>query len=100
MVNSRGYGRQDNASTEAVSARLRQLAPAIYRAEHALSSRASELLVQARAASSASERERLQREALQLAKQVAGQLQLPAVCRQFQVPAAAGAQLLPVEPSS
>ncbi|XP_037068842.1 nuclear pore complex protein Nup155-like [Pollicipes pollicipes] len=74
----------DNASTEAVSAELRRLAPAVYREEDELSSRASEMLVSARDASSAAERERLVREALRLAKQVAGQLNLPVVCQHFQ----------------
>ncbi|XP_043230116.1 nuclear pore complex protein Nup155-like [Amphibalanus amphitrite] len=74
----------DNGSTEAVSAQLRALAPAVFREEDAISSQASEKLMAARNASSPSERQRLLGEALALAKRVAGQLQLAAVCQQFQ----------------
>jgi len=67
---------EDNASTEAISARLRQLCPGLYRQEDALSSRAHELLLAAAKLSPGGERDKTVGEAVGIAVQIAGHLQL------------------------
>jgi len=66
----------DNASTDAISNRLRQLCPGLYRQEDALSSKAHELLLAAAKVSQGGEREKMVSEAVSIAVQIAGHLQL------------------------
>jgi len=66
----------DNASTDAISNRLRQLCPGLYRQEDALSSKAHELLLAAAKQSKGGEREKMVAEAVSIAVQIAGHLQL------------------------
>jgi len=66
----------DNASTDAISNRLRTLCPALYRQEDALSSKAHELLLAAAKQSKGGERVKMVSEAVNIAIQIAGHLQL------------------------
>jgi len=66
----------DNASTDAISNRLRQLCPGLYRQEDALSSKAHELLLAAAKQSQGGERDKMVGEAVSIAVQIAGHLQL------------------------
>jgi len=66
----------DNASTDAISNRLRQLCPGLYRQEDALSSKAHELLLAAAKQTKGGERDKMVAEAVTIAVQIAGHLQL------------------------
>lgn len=60
---------EDSATTEAVSRRLREVCPSLYRAEDALFVRAHELLLAAKGERNVAEKHRLLKEALTLCKQ-------------------------------
>lgn len=70
----------DNATTEAVSNRLRDVCPSLYRSEDALFTRAQEILLAARTERSPADRQRMLAEALELCKRVGPQLHLPTAC--------------------
>ncbi|XP_064486924.1 nuclear pore complex protein Nup155-like [Ornithodoros turicata] len=71
---------EDNAATEAIASRLREVCPTLFRSEDATFARAHEMLLAARSTTSREERDRLLSDALSLCKQVGPMLQLPAVC--------------------
>ncbi|KAK2140069.1 hypothetical protein LSH36_1494g00009 [Paralvinella palmiformis] len=74
----------DNAVTDAISARLREVCPAFYSYEDHIYSKANEMLKTATGTQHSSvEREKLLAEALTKYKQISAQLDLPTVCRQF-----------------
>ncbi|XP_023215500.1 nuclear pore complex protein Nup155-like [Centruroides sculpturatus] len=74
----------DNATTDAISNRLREVCPSIYRNEDALFSKAHEKLLSAKTIQNNQERENILKESLQLCKQISSQLNLRAVCVLFQ----------------
>lgn len=74
----------DNATTDAISNRLREVCPSIYRNEDALFSKAHEKLLSAKTIQNIQERENILKESLQLCKQISSQLNLRAVCGLFQ----------------
>ncbi|XP_013792279.2 nuclear pore complex protein Nup155-like, partial [Limulus polyphemus] len=74
----------DNATTDAISGRLREVCPSIFKVEDAVFSKAHEMLVNARNIQSKQEKEKVLREALQLCMQVSPQLSLQSVCSLFQ----------------
>lgn len=71
---------EDNAATEQVSNRLRQVCPSLYRSEDALFTRANEKLLAARAERNTAERRKLLDEAVALCKQVGPPLPLGVAC--------------------
>lgn len=73
----------DNATTDAISNRLREVCPSIFRREDAVFSKAHEKLMLVRTVGNKYEKEQLLKEALQLCQEISPQLQLPAVCRLF-----------------
>ena len=66
----------DSASTDAISNRLRQLCPSLYRQEDALSSKAHELLLAAAKLGPGTEKDKLVGEAVSISVQIAGHLHL------------------------
>lgn len=66
----------DSANTDAISNRLRQLCPSLYRQEDALSSKAHELLLAAAKLAPGSEKEKMIGEAVGIAVGIAGHLHL------------------------
>lgn len=66
----------DNASTDAISNRLREVCPALYNTEDAISSKAHEMLITAKSKSNPHERERLLREAVNMCKDIASRVNL------------------------
>ena len=66
----------DSANTDAISSRLRQLCPSLYRQEDALSSKAHELLLAAAKLGHGSEKDKMIGEAVGIAVQIAGHLHL------------------------
>ena len=66
----------DNANTDSISNRLRQLCPSLYRQEDAMSSKAHELLLAAAKLGPGSEKEKMIGEAVSIAVQIAGHLHL------------------------
>ena len=66
----------DSANTDAISNRLRQLCPSLYRQEDALSSKAHELLLAAAKLGHGSEKEKMIGEAVGIAVQIAAHLHL------------------------
>uniref|UniRef100_UPI00358E3E7A nuclear pore complex protein Nup155-like isoform X2 n=1 Tax=Myxine glutinosa TaxID=7769 RepID=UPI00358E3E7A len=73
----------DNASTDAISQRLRTICPLLYSPDDMLCSKANELLQAARQENARGERERLLQESLQLYSNIAHQIDLPLVCSQY-----------------
>lgn len=73
----------DNASVDAVSARLRDICPNLYRSEDAMCSKANEIILKAKSSSNPEEKESYLQSALKLCKEVAPRLNLAAVCQQF-----------------
>lgn len=66
----------DSANTDAISNRLRQLCPSLYRHEDALSSKAHELLLAAAKIGNGTEKDKMIGEAVSIAIQIAGHLHL------------------------
>ncbi len=67
----------DNASTDAISRRLREVCPTLYQAEDAISSKAHELLACARQRQTDdTERQRMLTEAVRMCKEVAARINL------------------------
>ncbi|XP_043796299.1 nuclear pore complex protein Nup154 isoform X2 [Apis laboriosa] len=73
----------DNASVDAVSQRLREVCPNLYRNEDAVCSKANEIILKAKSCTNPKEKECYLRSALKLCKEVAPRLNLSAVCQQF-----------------
>ncbi|XP_033607158.1 nuclear pore complex protein Nup155 isoform X2 [Cryptotermes secundus] len=73
----------DNASVDAISCKLREVCPSLYRREDAACSKASEMLLSAKTIKNPEEREAKLREALQLCKSVAPQVNLQMMCQWF-----------------
>ena len=66
----------DDARTDAISARLRQVSPALYNQDDALSSKAQEILIKARNQTNPREKEKMINEAINICKDVAAKLNL------------------------
>ncbi|KAL4235731.1 hypothetical protein ACF0H5_004123 [Mactra antiquata] len=73
----------DNATTDAISSRLREICPSLYSTDDATCSKANEMLQAAKISQSPSERRHHLMEALKLYKTVSQPLQLAQVCNQF-----------------
>lgn len=73
----------DNASVDAVSSKLREVCPNLFRIEDAACSKANEMLLTAKGIKNPEEREAKLREALQLCKSVAPQVNLQMMCQWF-----------------
>ena len=73
----------DNASIDAVSSRLREICPNLYRSEDAMCSKANEMILKAKSCSNPEEKESYLQSALKLCKEVAPRLNFGAVCQQF-----------------
>ncbi|XP_051175538.1 nuclear pore complex protein Nup154 isoform X2 [Leptopilina boulardi] len=73
----------DNASVDAVSAKLREICPNLYRSEDAICSKANEIILKAKNCTNNEEKETYLQSALKLCKEVAPRLNLAAVCQQF-----------------
>ncbi|KAG1694110.1 Nuclear pore complex protein Nup155 [Nymphon striatum] len=74
----------DNATTDAISVRLREVCPSIYRNEDVDWSKALEKIISAKKVSNVHEKEVLLQESLQLCKKITPQLNLRMVAEQFQ----------------
>jgi len=66
----------DSANTDAISNKLREVCPGLYRVEDAASSKAHELLLAAAQSNKPAERSRMIQEAVEIAKGIAGSLRL------------------------
>ena len=64
----------DNATTDAISAKLRNLCPSLYSADDAVCSKANELIFASKALANKQEKDKSLREALALFKSIAGGL--------------------------
>ncbi|XP_043495408.1 nuclear pore complex protein Nup155 isoform X2 [Polistes fuscatus] len=73
----------DNASVDAVSSRLREVCPNLYRSEDAVCSKANEIILKAKNCKNSDEKQVYLQSALKLCKEVAPRLNLSAVCQQF-----------------
>ena len=71
----------DNASTDAISHRLRNVCPSLYHCEDAISSKAHEILIAAKSQGNAREREKMLGEAVNMCKDIAGRLNLNVLAR-------------------
>lgn len=70
----------DNTTTDAISRRLHDLCPSIFRQENALQAKAHEMILQSRSISDKIDRERMMNEAICLLKKIGSRLDLQAVC--------------------
>lgn len=70
----------DNISTDAISRRLHQLCPSIFRQENAMQARAHEMILQSRTINDKQDKERLMTEAVALLKKIGVRLDLQAIC--------------------
>ncbi len=66
----------DDARTDAISSRLRQVCPGLYNQDDALSSKAQEILIKARNQNNPREKEKMIQEAISICKDVAAKLNL------------------------
>ena len=66
----------DDARTDAISARLREVSPGLYNQDDALSSKAQEILIKARNQTNPLEKEKMITEAINICKDVAAKLNL------------------------
>ncbi|XP_024941469.1 nuclear pore complex protein Nup154 isoform X2 [Cephus cinctus] len=73
----------DNASVDAVSFRLREICPNLYRNEDSICFKANEIILKAKSCGSPEEKEPYLQSALKLYKEVAPRLNLGAICQQF-----------------
>ncbi|XP_070562899.1 nuclear pore complex protein Nup155-like [Ptychodera flava] len=74
----------DNATTDAISSKLREVCPLLYSTEDAIVSKANELLQTAKQTSNRFEKEEMLKKSLQLFSEVSHQLNLQAVCAEYQ----------------
>lgn len=70
----------DNITTDAISRRLHELCPSIFRQENALQAKAHEMILQSRAIVDKVDKERMMNEAVSLLKKIGVRLDLQAVC--------------------
>lgn len=70
----------DNATTDAISRRLNEACPSIFKQENALHAKAHEMLVKARSMTKFEEKNRCVEEAAQLLKRVGSRINLPEAC--------------------
>ncbi|XP_066259213.1 nuclear pore complex protein Nup155 [Euwallacea similis] len=73
----------DNASVDSISNKLMEVCPHLYKPEDAAFSKANELLKSTRVVQNSDEREGMLVSALQLCKNIAPNVNLPEVCKQF-----------------
>ncbi|KAF7285413.1 nuclear pore complex protein Nup154 [Rhynchophorus ferrugineus] len=73
----------DNASVDSISNKLMEVCPHLYKPEDAAFSKANELLKTTRALQNTDEKEEMLVSALQLCKNIAPNINLPEVCKQF-----------------
>ncbi|ENN82825.1 hypothetical protein YQE_00808, partial [Dendroctonus ponderosae] len=73
----------DNASVDSISNKLMEVCPHLYRPEDAAFSKANELLKTTRAVQNMDEKEVMLTSALQLCKNIAPNVNLPEICKQF-----------------
>ncbi|XP_050292883.1 nuclear pore complex protein Nup155 [Anthonomus grandis grandis] len=73
----------DNASVDSISNKLMEVCPHLYRPEDAAFSKANELLKSTRSVQNTDEKEEMLVTALQLCKNIAPNVNLPEVCKQF-----------------
>ncbi|XP_030758957.1 nuclear pore complex protein Nup154 [Sitophilus oryzae] len=73
----------DNASVDSISNKLMEVCPHLYKPEDAAFSKASELLKTTRTIQNTDEKEEMLVSALQLCKNIAPNVNLPEVCKQF-----------------
>lgn len=71
----------DDARTDAISARLREVSPGLYNQDDALSSKAQEILIKARNQTNPLEKEKMITEAINICKDVAAKLNLEVLIR-------------------
>jgi len=70
----------DNITTDAISRKLHELCPSIFRQENALQAKAHEMILQSRAIMDKLDKERMMNEAVSLLKKIGIRLDLQAVC--------------------
>lgn len=70
----------DNITTDAISRRLHELCPSIFRQENALQAKAHEMILHSRAIVDKLDKERMMNEAVSLLKKIGARLELSAVC--------------------
>lgn len=70
----------DNITTDAISRRLHELCPSIFRQENALQAKAHEMILQSRTVYDKTDKERMMHEAVSLLKKIGVRLDLQAVC--------------------
>lgn len=70
----------DNISTDAISRRLHELCPSIFRQENALQAKAHEMVLQSRSIVDKVDKERMMNEAVSLLKKIGVRLDLQAIC--------------------
>ena len=75
---------EDHSTTDAISRRLSDSCPSIFKQENALEAKAHEKIIKARIATSEEERSSLVSEAAQLLKRVGGRINLPEACELLQ----------------
>lgn len=73
----------DNASVDSISNKLMEVCPHLYKPEDAAFSKANELLKTTRTIQNTDEKEEMLNSALQLCKNIAPNVNLPEVCKQF-----------------
>ncbi|XP_071451396.1 nuclear pore complex protein Nup154 [Hetaerina americana] len=73
----------DRASVDAISSKLREVCPSLYRQEDAACSKANEVLLNAIAQTDKERKERMLQQALELCEGVCPHIDLPSVCRRF-----------------
>ncbi|XP_022087297.1 nuclear pore complex protein Nup155-like [Acanthaster planci] len=73
----------DNATTDAISSKLRDICPSLYSREDAICSKANELIKGAQQAQTRSVKEKMLKESLQLFKSISQQLILTSVCSEY-----------------
>ncbi|XP_077981190.1 nuclear pore complex protein Nup155-like [Glandiceps talaboti] len=74
----------DNATTDAISSKLREVCPLLYSTEDAIVSKANELLQTAKQTTNRFDKEQMLKKSLELFSEVSHQLNLQAVCAEYQ----------------
>lgn len=70
----------DNITTDAISRRLHELCPSIFRQENALQAKAHEMILQSRSIVDKGDKERMMNEAVSLLRKIGVRLDLQAIC--------------------
>ncbi|XP_014679572.1 PREDICTED: nuclear pore complex protein Nup155-like, partial [Priapulus caudatus] len=74
----------DNATTDAISSRLREVCPSLYSHNDSVCAKASEVLQMSKSTQNKQDRHGMLEESLQRYKEISTQLNLPLICSQFQ----------------